>query len=66
MTKYSTELSEVYVRNHGIAHVRNGDVWLKIMVTYMMLKMICIPSETNDYGKAKAYIIQMAFHGNKT
>ena len=31
-----------------------------------MLKMVCIPSETNDYWKAKAYIIQMAFHRNKT
>ena len=50
----------------AIDYVRNGDVWLKIVVTYVMLKMVCIPSEINDYWKAKAYIIQMAFYQNKT
>ena len=44
----------------------NGDVWLKIVVTYVIFEMVCIPSETNDYWKAKAYIIQMIFHRNKT
>ena len=37
-----------------LTHVRNGDVWLKIVVMYVMLKMVYIPSETNDYWKAKA------------
>ena len=32
-----------------------------MVVAYVMLKMVCIPSETNDYWKAMAYIIQMAF-----
>ena len=44
---------------------------LKIVETYVMLKMVCIPSEANDYWKAKTYRIHyiqtyIAFHRNET
>ena len=54
------------LHSNWLLNVRNGDVWLKIVVTYVMLKMVCIPAETNDCWKANVYIKQMAFHLNKT